>query len=149
VGIVLISTPFSSTHGRRSADSQSTSNGDKIYTNVLKSRFSNTKQKELARRRLLLLRKIKVNMKLFTKPGNDAAMLQRSIWMALKKEETLKAYLGQAYETIMSLTVSKIMPFFSLAKPALTSNENASNRVLPPITKREVSAEVIVLSHSD
>ena len=62
----------------------------------------------------------------------------------------LRPYLSETYEAVMSLSSNNVRPFLETLQggtqlPVLTENESASNRILPPITKRKIPAEVIVL----
>jgi hypothetical protein len=64
--------------------------------------------------------------------------------------EALKEFLLEIYGPVMSLSANILLPAVKALQrssplPPLALNENASNRVLPPITKRKVPAEVIVL----
>lgn len=64
--------------------------------------------------------------------------------------EAVKEFLSEMYGPVMSLSANKLLPSVKALQSSSplspsTSNENASNRVLPPITKRKVPAEIIVL----
>jgi hypothetical protein len=64
--------------------------------------------------------------------------------------EALKEFLSEIYGPVMSLSANKLQPSVKALKslsplPPSTLNEQASNRVLPAITKRKVPAQVIVL----
>lgn len=66
-------------------------------------------------------------------------------------ESVLKVFLGNIHGQIMSMSMSAMEgpPIANLnsadQEPALMSSRNASNRVLPPITKRKVPQEVILI----
>jgi hypothetical protein len=64
--------------------------------------------------------------------------------------EALKEFLLEIYGPVMSLSADKLLPAVKALQssnplPPLTSGENASNRILPPVTKRKVPSNVIVL----
>ena len=64
--------------------------------------------------------------------------------------ETLKDFLAEMYEPIMSLSAIQLsstgnIDQGSIQKFPLTSNGNGSNRVLPPVTKRKTPSDVIVI----
>lgn len=66
--------------------------------------------------------------------------------------ESLKEFLSEIYVPVLSLSVNKLLPAVKALQsssplpPPLPLNESDSNRVLPPITKRKVPAEVVLLS---
>lgn len=64
--------------------------------------------------------------------------------------ETLRDLLLDIYNPVMSLSAISLLPAMNAWKdssplPPLMSNENASDRILPPITRRKVPAKVIVI----
>jgi len=64
--------------------------------------------------------------------------------------EALKEFLLEIHGPVISLSANKLLPAVKALQssnplPPLTLGENASNHVLPPVTKRKVPAKVIVL----
>ena len=66
------------------------------------------------------------------------------------KKETLKDFLAEMYEPTMSLSAIQLSSTRQIDQDpvqasAMSSNSNASNRRLPPVTKRKTPSNVIVL----
>jgi hypothetical protein len=62
----------------------------------------------------------------------------------------LRVFLSDMYEPIMAVSVEKLTPFVQSFRSSsqhlpLGPSDNSANRILPPITKRKVPSEVIVI----